>query len=117
MKVGTLPERIAQADTRGSPGAPAFNRLGLQVDELDDSERRQLGVDRGRGVIVERVTSGPAMASGIRRGDVITTLDNAWVHTVAEFEEMVSDLPAGVAIAVRIVREGRPQFLVVKIEE
>ncbi len=117
MTVGTLPDQVAQRGIGSGPGEPAFNRLGLQVTGLDDSDRRQLGVDQGRGVIVERVSRGPAMSSGIRQGDVITTLDNQWVHTVAEFEEMVAQLPVNVAVAVRIVREGRPQFLVVKIEE
>jgi serine protease Do len=116
MQVGTLPERdLRQLSRRGGQESPGYNRLGIDVVDLEPAELRRLGVDRG--VMVRRISGGPASDAGIRRGDVITTLNNEWVSDRDEFETMVTALPTNVAIAVRIVREQRSEYLVLKIPD
>lgn len=101
------------------PDSPATttpaNRLGLEVRDLSDEDKRRLAVDKG--VLVTNVGPGPARVAGLEPGDVITSLDHEWVDSTNKFESVVADLRANVAIPVRIVRDQSPEFRVVKIEE
>jgi serine protease Do len=58
---------------------------------------------------------GPGRLAGISRGDIITTVNSEWVDSVKGFDKMIEQLPREVAIPVRIVRDQRPEFLVIKI--
>jgi serine protease Do len=85
------------------------------VESLDDATRERLEVDGG--VVVADVQDGPAARAGIRRGDVITRLDNEAIESVADFRAAVEDLPRGRSIPVLIVRGGVPTFLALRIPE
>ena len=87
--------------------------MGIEVGDLSREDRNRLGVDKG--VLVRRVSVGPGRRAGIRRGDVITTINSQWVESSREFETLIQDLAVNVAVPVRIVRDQRPQFLVIKI--
>ena len=115
MKIGTLPEREDRQRSRGSGSeVPFWNRLGIKIVDLKEADRS----DRGNeGVLVQRITEGPAREAGIRPGDVITTLDKKAVRNREQFEAMVKDLPTNVAIPVLIVRDGMSSYRVLKIPE
>lgn len=98
--------------SRGSTSPPG-NRLGIEVQDLSLEDRNRLGVDKG--VLVRRVSAGPGRSAGIRRGDVITTIDSQWIASARKFETLIQDLEVNVAVPIRIVRDRRPQFLVIKI--
>jgi len=64
-------------------------RFGMGVAAPDEAERAHFGVDRG--VVVREVWQGyPALASGLRAGDVVRSLDDADVATPSDLEEMLS---------------------------
>lgn len=116
VSVGELDEeQIGELTRGGGQAGPSDNRLGIEVRELTAEQQEQLGVDKG--VLVTRVGSGSARIAGIQRNDVITSLNNEWITSVEQFRNMVSNLEPGVAIPVRIVRRGRPEYLVIKIDE
>ncbi|MBD3649360.1 MAG: DegQ family serine endoprotease [Pseudomonadales bacterium] len=117
VRVGELDEEQIGELTRsgGGAGGPSDNRLGIDVQELTSEQKEQLGVDKG--VLVTRIANGPARTAGIQRNDVITSLNNEWITSVEQFRNMVRSLEPGVAIPVRIVRRGRPEDLVIKIEQ
>ena len=75
--------------------------------------KNRLGVDQG--VLVRRVSAGPGEIAGIQQGDVITTIDSQWVTSASDFESLIRELVVNVAVPIRIVRNKRPQFLVIKI--
>ncbi|HCA11642.1 MAG TPA: serine peptidase, partial [Marinobacter adhaerens] len=52
--------------------------------------------------------------AGIRAGDVITEMNRQKVTSVQEFREAVQSLPEGKAVSVRVVRQGRALYLVMK---
>ncbi len=114
VKVGALENSSVERLASGS-AVPAGNRVGVQVVDMNDEEKQRAGVEKG--VLVRRVSGGPGRVGGIRQNDVITTLDSQWVDSSRQFEDMVRNLPPNIAIPVRIVRDKRPEFLVVKIEE
>jgi serine protease Do len=112
VKIGVLEQDNFEELTQNDIGA-AGNRLGIDVQELSDDDRDQSGLDKG--VLVVRVAQGPGRTAGIEPGDVITTIDSQWVNSSQEFEALVRELDVNVAIPVRIVRDQRPEFLVIKI--
>ncbi|MCB1644279.1 MAG: PDZ domain-containing protein, partial [Pseudomonadales bacterium] len=93
--------------------SPRGNALGLDVRDLTDEEKA--GYEISKGVLITRVYDGPARDAGLERGDVITTINSEWVDSVRQLEAQIENLPRDVAIPVRIVRNGRPEFQVVKI--
>ena len=112
VKVGLL--EATDLQTSGGPSAiDNSNLLGLEVRDLTADEQASLGADKG--VLVVRVTDGPGQVGGISRGDVITTVNSEWVESTKSFANLLEKLPRDVAIPIRIVRNQRPEFLVVKI--
>lgn len=112
--IGKLPEEgddLAQSSTgssESSTGAP----LGLLVEPLTPEAARSVGVEGG--VLVARVDRGPAFEAGIRPRDIITEIDRKQIRSVADFRSVVRDLPENRAVSVRIVRQGRAIYLVMK---
>lgn len=99
----------------GSSGSGEGNRLGLVVEEVSDEDKDRKGVKGG--VEVVHVMDGPARTAGIRQGDVITMLDRQWIKSLQQFDEIVDNLAADVAVPIRIVRNQSPVFLAIKITE
>ncbi len=114
IKIGELEQNAA---FQGAPGAPAElgNKIGVEVVNLDEAMAEKLGTTKG--VVVSRVFEGAGQEAGLVAGDVITTWDSIWVSSVEQFETMVSNMRSNVAIPIRVVRGGSPQFMVIKVTE
>ncbi|MCK7544433.1 DegQ family serine endoprotease [Marinobacter bryozoorum] len=112
VEIGRLPEEESASATQGGPSGSAGGPLGMQVEPLPDQLANRL--DIAGGVVVTEVGRGPAFQAGIRRNDVITELNRHAITTVDDFREAVSNLPSDRAVSVRIIREGRASYLVMK---
>lgn len=114
VEIGKLPEQGEQlasapaSSTNGSSSAP----LGLVVEPLT-SEMAD-SADLKGGVLVTGVGPGPAREAGIRPQDVITEIHRKPVNSVAEFRQAINGLPSDRAVSVRIVRQGRAIYMVMK---
>lgn len=114
VTVGELAD--AGAEVAGTaPGRSAENLLGLAVEDLSDSAAQRLGV--AGGVQVAGVQDGAAARAGIRRGDIITRLNNEEVTSAADFQRIVGELPRGRSVPVLVVRGGNPTFLALRVPE
>ncbi|MGB1190275.1 MAG: PDZ domain-containing protein, partial [Pseudomonadales bacterium] len=113
VKVGELDAQTPLAQSV-QPRSPAENRLGIQVRALADDEKTELAADVG--VVVVDVAAGPGKRANLVAGDVITSMNNQWLDSVADFERALAELPGGVAIPVRIVRGQQPQFIAIKLD-
>ncbi len=113
VKVGELDAQTPLAQSV-QPRSPAENRLGIQVRALADDEKTELAADVG--VVVVDVAEGPGKRANLVAGDVITSMNNQWLDSVADFERALAELPGGVAIPVRIVRGRQPQFIAIKLD-
>jgi len=109
VTVGTLP-RNGPPELGAGRASEAGGRLGLVVHDLDDQQRQQLGIDKG-GVLVAKVTGGPAQGAGMEPGDVVLRLDGKTVEDKRQFARLVHALPAGKSVAVLIQRQQQPLFL------
>lgn len=113
VKVGELDAQTPLAQNE-QPSAPSDNRLGIQVRALAEDEKTELAVDVG--VVIVEVAPGPGQRANLVAGDVITSMNNQWLDSVADFERELAELPGGVAIPVRIVRGRQPQFIAIKLD-
>src|SRR5690554_7029246 len=114
VEIGKLPEDgddAAQPST-GSRDNSAGAPLGLSVEPLAPETARSVGVEGG--VVVAGVDRGPAFEAGIRARDIITEINRQQIRSVEDFRSVVRDLPENRAVSVRIVRQGRAIYLVMK---
>ena len=102
-----------QVATARAPDDVEATRLGLAVRDMNDEERASVDV-ADRGVVVSKVSNGPAERAGIREGDLILMLNNEKVTTSDDFKRLVAELPQGKAVSVLVQRQGNPIFLALK---
>ncbi len=113
--IGKLDNEDLSGQRTPSAAASNGNRIGLNIMDPEDADKRRLGVERG--VLVSQVFSGPAREAGIQRGDVITDFDGEAVTGSEQLNRLADALPAGITVHVRIVRDKRPQYLALKIPD
>lgn len=89
--------------------------LGLVVKELTEEQSQSLDVESG--VFVSQVNSGVAAKAGVRKGDVIRTLNGKTIDSVKKFEKVAKDLPKGKRVPLLIQRGEYTQFLAIKVEK
>lgn len=117
VTVGERPEspRISGRSPEDREPAAA-GRLGLEVEPLSSSLKERWSVEAG--VQVVSVTDeGPAAQAGIRRGDVLVSVAGQVVESPRQLAELAADLPANQSIAVRLIRQGNPLFVALRINE
>ncbi|MDA0979051.1 MAG: Do family serine endopeptidase [Proteobacteria bacterium] len=111
--IGKL-EDSAVAGNRAAPDRnPEGNVLGIEVAEIERSDRDRLGVKSG--VVIRRIVAGPARDAGLQRGDIITDFDGESITSVAQLEGLIEALPAGITVHARIVRNREPQYVALKL--
>ncbi len=115
--LGEMPtETVARATPEAESGQP---KLGLMLAPLDESTRRELGVERSEGgVVVAGVQpNGPAAEKGIREGDVILSVGS---HKVKQPKDVVEAVKKAFregrkAVLLRILRDGETRFVAVPL--
>jgi serine protease Do len=115
--IAELPPEEELQMSMNSKGGKSTNsdKLGLTVRELDDKQREAQSVPEG-GVWVDKVDSkGVAFEAGIRKDDVIISINHVRIETVQQFKEIVAELKDGQSVAILIHRAGSPRFLAMKI--
>jgi serine protease Do len=89
-------------------GAFTRGHLGVVIQELDKNLAAVLGLSFERGVVISDVTvGGPGNKAGIRRGDVVRTLDGKEVASMNDFRNRIAGLGPDAAVVLGIVRDGK----------
>ncbi len=90
--------------------------LGVTIQKLTPDLAKSLGVEPARGALVSEVAAGgPAAASGIEAGDVITRYDGKAVDEHAALPMMVASTAVGTTIPVEVVRDGKTRTFSVTV--
>jgi serine protease Do len=113
VEVGELPTDPAVESTPKTSSQGEIERLGIRVINMDDAQRERTGVNEG--ILIVDVKQGDAAQAGLRRGDVITLINGEPIDSVRGFKKIVDELEEGDMVPVRIVRQGRPVFVPMKI--
>jgi serine protease Do len=79
--------------------------MGIKIlGELSQDQAKYFNLPVEKGVIVEPVINGPAAEAGIKKYDIITTIDKEAVETGLELQEKIFSKKIGQTVDVRIVR-------------
>jgi len=101
----------AAAQSNGTPW------LGVTTQEITDELRDGLDY-QGSGVIVNRVIAdSPAERAGIRKGDVIVSVNSRTIDSPSELSDVVRAGRVGQTVAVTVVREGSRRSLSARLAE
>jgi S1-C subfamily serine protease len=106
-----LVKRVAQQLLE--KGAVSRGYLGVQVAAtFEASDAAKLGLDRAQGALVETVYADtPAAAAGFRANDVVLDVDGVTVRNENQFINLVSSLPPGKRVQVKVWRDRRTVLL------
>ena len=119
VNIGELPDN----QLASSPAAPGNAKdgaegelLGLAVKDLNEEQRKKLGIADG-GVIVSEVTASAAREAGIQVGQVIVMLQNHKIKNVVGFREQVKKLKRGKPVALLVQEKDGSRWLTLTIPE
>ncbi|CAH0990418.1 Periplasmic pH-dependent serine endoprotease DegQ [Sinobacterium norvegicum] len=93
-----------------------LNRLGVAIEAAGDQLAQQWQFEGGV-VITEIAPESAAARSHMQLGDVITTINGFPVDSAESFNKIVKKLPIKRSIPVRIIRQGRPGFVAIRIDK
>lgn len=114
VKIAQLPTDITQAAMpEVKPEQIEKSALGMSVTPLDKATSDKLKLSSGV-LVMDVDDQGPASNAGIRKGDVISMIDNHGVNTVQEFDEVVDGLKDQKSVAILVQRSSGPVFLAIK---
>ncbi|MBF0144668.1 MAG: DegQ family serine endoprotease [Magnetococcales bacterium] len=115
---GEMPPDEDAEQTR--PANKADNdRLGMQVEPLNDRNRQRLGLDADQsGVVVMSLSpNGPAAEAGIQRSDVLVELNRLKVDSIASYEKALEATRNKETVLVRLIRNGDPLFIAINTRQ
>jgi len=110
-----LIERRDHAVTTSLPQARAEVRLGLDVQDLTPGLADKFKLRESRGVLITKVELGSlAQSEGLHEGDLIKEVNRVDVGSVGEFSSAVSKVRRGETVLLRVLRETRAFYVVLK---
>jgi serine protease Do len=112
VTIAELPEEGDEPEQKPAPAPVPPGMLGMQLRDLTPVQKQQLGVTQG--VLVEKVTEGPALKAGIRPGDVILQVQGRPARSVAELRELLPQLPRNKPTPVLVRRGAAALFLALR---
>jgi len=91
--------------------------LGVQVDPLSPEVAETLGLKKEtRGVIVNAITvGGPAEKAGLKRGDVVVSINDRQVTSTQELRLLVAQLRPDSDAQIKYLRDGKDKVAKVKL--
>lgn len=113
-----LSERRDQAVVASLPHSRTEARLGLDVQDLTAALSEKFKLRETRGVLITKVEPGSlAQSEGLREGDLIKEVNRVEVNSVGEFTNATSKMRRGDTVLLRILRESRAFYVVLKSTE
>ena len=97
----------------GNIDAPK-NILNILVEDLSDQQHQTLGTDIS-GVMIKNIAYGPAQQAGIRKGDIILSMNNTDIENAEQFMQLLKRLPKEKYFPILLQRGGHSMFLPVRL--
>ena len=97
-------------------GTVTRGRIGVHIQEIDQTLAQSFGMDESKGALVSKVEpGGPAAKAGIRSGDVILSVDGESIDQMTELPAVIAVKKPGSKASIDIWRDGKEQQLDVVI--
>jgi serine protease Do len=92
--------------------------LGVQIQDINEAMRNSLGLGERKGVLISDVFKDqPADKAGIKRGDVVLSIDGRKITSTNELRNTVAAISPGGKTPVTVFRGGKELNLTVKLVE
>jgi Do/DeqQ family serine protease len=107
-----IPSNMARTvmDQLVKNGKVRRGQLGIVVSRVTTDVAASLGMPEAKGVIVNSVRAGTAAEkAGIRRGDIITAINDAAVNDTNAFRNRVASNAPGSEVTLTVLRDGKEQ--------
>jgi len=93
-------------------------RLGAQAQDLTPELAQAFGIKYRQGAVVTQIEAdSPADRAGLRVGDIVTEINDKPVRDAATLRNSIGLLRVGQEVKLKVLREGKSQTLVAKVEE
>ncbi|MDH5667902.1 MAG: Do family serine endopeptidase [Nitrospira sp.] len=113
-----LTERRDQPVVVSRPQARTEAKLGLDVQDLTAGLAEKFNLRESTGVLITKVETGSlAQAEGLREGDLIKEVNRIDVSSMRDFNAALSRIRHGDTILLRVLRENRAFYVVLKSTE
>ncbi len=110
-----LTERKDQVIVASVPSSRSEIKLGIDVQDLSAELAEKFKLKESRGVLISKVERGSvAQAEGLQEGDLIKEVNRSDVGSVSEFSAAVKQVRRGETILLRVLRETRAFYVVLK---
>jgi serine protease Do len=91
--------------------------LGVETVKVSSTLTEQLGLDRGMGLVVQRVIDGTAAADVLKKHDILTKLDDQLIVSPDQLGVLVRSKNPGTEVKLTFVRGGKVQTAKVTLQE
>lgn len=110
-----LTERRDHAVVASLPQSRTEAKLGLDVQDLTAALADKFKLRETRGILITKVETGSlAQSEGLREGDLIKEVNRVDVGSVGEFTSAISKVRRGDTVLLRVLRESRAFYVVLK---
>ena len=93
------------------------DKLGMVVQDLSDADAHKLGVEPGKGVIVERIEPGSVAENAeIMTGDLVYQVNDIDVNSKSEYIKTLSDIKSTGVVRLLIKRGGATYFFALSMQ-
>ena len=93
-------------------GKVEHGRLGVTIQEVNQSLAQSFGLDKAAGALVGSVAKGsPAAKAGLEPGDVILRVDGREIAASSELPALIAQMRPGTTVALDVWRHGKPVTL------
>ncbi len=94
----------------------SLKSLGLQAQDLTAELAAALDIPFQKGVLVADVApGGPAMTSGIQRGDIITKANDQAIQSAKDLEAFLRSAKPPARIKLEVIKKGKPAVIVIDL--
>ncbi|MCM3903134.1 MAG: Do family serine endopeptidase [Pyrinomonadaceae bacterium] len=115
-----IPSNMARTvtDTLVKTGKVRRGQLGIVVVRPNSDAAKELGIKGNKGLVVVQVQpGGAAERAGLKKGDVITSLNGVEENDPNVFRNQVASTAPGSEVTLTILRDGREPPLSAKLDE
>lgn len=90
--------------------------LGVRIGDLTDDLAEAFEIEELKGALIEQVEPGfPADKAGIKRGDVITSINGKAIESSSDLRLTIASISPGTRVKVQLIRKGKPKEIWVKL--